>query len=101
MKNTQYKKVSSLKADDYRQVGQYVSFSHKEGLSRLLVKHGRLHVHLHGKSINQRFNKCYKAKKDHVILPEEPQQVRMLIGEIPINKLKALKGICEYELSHR
>ena len=99
---TQYKKVSSLKEGDYRQVGQWErknSFS--SHLSKLLVKHGDKPVYLHGEKVQARFNKCYEAKKKRVMLPQEPQQVRMVVDLIPTNKLIALKGICEFEINAR
>ena len=99
--DTQYKRVSILKEADYRQVGQYVKFRNQKNLSRLLVKHGRQHIHLHGDKVNQRFNKSYEAKKAGVMLPQEPQQVRMMVGQIATSKLLALKGICEFEINSR
>ncbi len=97
---TRFKKVSTLKKDDYLQVGQWVDKG-MGGLSRLLTKHGEQHVHLHGDNINQRFNKAYEAKRSNVMLPEEPQQVRMLVPDIPTDKLEAIKGICSFELGQR
>ena len=98
---TRYKKVSALRDGDYRQVGQWVKNPVNPQLSRLLVKHGDSPVYLHGERVNQRFNKCYEAKKNRVMLPQEPQQVRMVVDQIPTNKLLALKGICEFELNVR
>jgi hypothetical protein len=99
---TQYKKVSSLKPDDYRQVGQWEKVNPlRENLSKLLVKHGDKPVYLHGEKVQARFNKCYEAKKKRVMLPQEPQQVRMVVDQISTNKLIALKGICEFEINSR
>jgi len=99
--DTQYKRVASLKEADYRQVGQYVKFANQKNLSRLLVKHGWQHIHLHGDKVNQRFNKSYEAKKAGVMLPQEPQQVRMVLPQIATSKLVALRGICEFEINSR
>ena len=98
---TQYKKVSSLKEGDYRQVGQWVRNPLNPQLSKLLVKHGDKPVYLHGEKVQARFNKCYEAKKKNVMLPQEPQQVRMVVDQISTNKLVALKGICEFEINSR
>ena len=98
---TRYKKVASLKEGDYRQVGQWVRNPLNPQLSKLLVKHGGKPVYLHGERVQARFNKCYEAKKNRVMLPQEPQQVRMVVDKIPTNKLVALKGICEFELNSR
>ena len=98
---TRYKKVAYLKDGDYRQVGQWVRHPFNRELSRLLVKHGDKQVHLHGEKVNQRFNKCYEAKKKNVMLPNEPQQVRMVLPQIATSKLVALRGICEFEINSR
>ena len=99
---TQYKKVSSLKPNDYRQVGQWEKVNPlRENLSKLLVKHGDKPVYLHGEKVQARFNKCYEAKKKRVMLPQEPQQVRMVVDQISTNKLIALKDICEFEINSR
>jgi len=99
---TQYKKVSSLKEGDYRQVGQWERINPlRPHLSKLLVKHGDNPVYLHGEKVQARFNKCYEAKKKRVMLPQEPQQVRMVVDQISTNKLIALKGICEFEINSR
>jgi|TARA_B110001454_G_C12719570_1_gene434136 hypothetical protein len=98
---TRYKKVANLKADDYRQVGQWVKNPLNPHLSKLLVKHGEKPVYLHGEKVQARFNKCYEAKKRNVMLPQEPQQVRMVVDQISTNKLVALKGICEFEINSR
>ena len=50
---TQYKKVSSLKEGDYRQVGQWVRNPLNPQLSKLLVKHGDKPVYLHGERYRQ------------------------------------------------
>jgi hypothetical protein len=101
--DTQYKKVSSLKPNDYRQVGQWDRNPNPSNpyLSKLLVKHGDKPVYLHGEKVQARFNKCYEAKKKNIILPQEPQQVRMVVNRIPTEKLVALKGICEFEINSR
>ena len=99
---TRYQKVADLKEGGYRQVGQWErknSFS--SHLSKLLVKHGDKPVYLHGEKVQARFNKCYEAKKKNVMLPQEPQQVRMVVDQISTNKLVALKGICEFEINSR
>ena len=98
---TRYKKVASLKEGDYRQVGQWVRNPLNPQLSKLLVKHGGKPVYLHGERVQARFNKCYEAKKKRVMLPQEPQQVRMVVDLIPTNKLIALKDICEFEIKAR
>ena len=58
-------------------------------------------VYFHGEKINQRHNKSYEATSEGVMLPLEPQQVRMLIGTVPIEKVRAMKGICEFEINSR
>lgn len=98
---TRYQKVADLKEGGYRQVGQWVWHPLNKELSRLLVKHGEKQVHLHGEKVNQRFNKCYEAKKRNIMLPHEPQQVRMVVPQIATSKLVALKGICEFEINSR
>ena len=98
---TRYKKVASLKEGDYRQVGQWVRNPLNPQLSKLLVKHGGKPVYLHGERVQARFNKCYEAKKKRVMLPQEPQQVRMIVDQISTNQLVALKGICEFEINSR
>ena len=98
---TRYKKVASLKEGDYRQVGQWVRNPLNPQLRKLLVKHGDKPVYLQGEKVQARFNKCYEAKKKNVMLPQEPQQVRMVVDKIPTNKLIALKGICELEITSR
>ena len=98
---TRYQKVASLKEGDYRQVGQWVRNPLNPHLSKLLVKHGDKPVYLHGEKVQARFNKCYEAKKKRVMLPQEPQQVRMVVDQISTNKLIALKGICEFEINSR
>ena len=99
---TRYKKVASLKEGDYRQVGQWERKNPlTPHLSKLLVKHGDKTVYLNGEKVQARFNKCYEAKKKRVMLPQEPQQVRMVVDQISTNKLIALKGICEFEINAR
>ena len=99
--DTQNKKVSTLKDGEFRQVGQWENHPLNPQLSRLLVKHGDKPVYLHGEKVNARFNKCYEAKKSNVMLPQEPQQVRMVVDRIPSRKLEALIGIAKFELNLR
>jgi|TARA_R110000765_G_scaffold144704_1_gene246753 hypothetical protein len=98
---TRYKKVANLKDGEFRQIGQWVKNPLNPQLSKLLVKHGDKPVYLHGEKVQARFNKCYEAKKKNVMLPQEPQQVRMVVDQISTNKLVALKGICEFEINSR
>ena len=98
---TRYKKVANLKDGEFRQIGQWVKNPLNPQLSKLLVKHGDKPVYLHGEKVQARFNKCYEAKKKNVMLPQEPQQVRMVVDQISTNNLVALKGICEFEINSR
>ena len=99
---TRYQKVADLKEGGYRQVGQWERKNPlTPHLSKLLVKHGDKPVYLHGEKVQARFNKCYEAKKKNVMLPQEPQQVRMVLPQISTSKLVALKGICEFEINSR
>tara|TARA_R100000656_G_C3854607_1_gene108380 strand:- start:30 stop:350 length:321 start_codon:yes stop_codon:yes gene_type:complete len=98
---TQYKRVSQLKEGDYRQIGQYDKMVGQSTLSRLLTKHGERTIYLHGERVNQRFLKAHEAKRRGIMLPEEPQQVRMVVGNIPTSKLEAIKGIVTFEINNR
>lgn len=100
-KDTRYKKVSTLKEGDYVQVGQWTKTPNQPKLSRLYSKEGNTKIHLHGDNVAKRFLKCFDAERKGVILPQEPQQYRKMVKNIPSPKLEAMVGIASAELENR
>jgi len=103
---TQFQKVENLeghlKAGGKLMPGQYKKLSDQKALSRCLYTTGKTTgTFLHGDNVNPRFNKCHKAKTQGVLIPNEPPQIKMMVGGIPSNKLEAMVGIGQAELNSR
>ena len=97
--DTRYKKVSTLKKDSYMQIGQYKKG--KEGLSRLLHKEDGVNTFLHGERVDQRFCEAHRMARQGLVIPCEPQQLKMVVGQVASRHLGAIARICESAIEKR
>lgn len=86
----------------YLQIGQYRSID-GHNLSRLLHKEGPdgASTFLHGRNVDRRFNASHSAKRMGLIIPEEPQQSKMVIKGVESRYLEALSRILRATVTER
>lgn len=99
-KDTQFKKVDSLKPDEFLQIGQYKKFAGKKGLSRLLHKIDSP-TFLHGKNVDRRFVNAHKQKRNGLMIPSEPQQAKMVLPLVASRHIHALSSIIKHTVKER